>query len=236
MTGTEYDWRHGWIPVTERAALIKAHGSRTLADKLLRRSEGWHHLDDDRLAEALGDAADDATVDRILAEIDRRDKAARKAEKARARRATARTARDARREADYDAAVDAGEDPQAAYARVYGVTEEQQRRQEAIATLRGNGYRGKGFTELARDAFQEHAELVYQDAEAYCRGHMVNRAGQAANVSYRSLFTGPESRARKYASEDLLRYWQDNGRITLDDFAAGLLGGHMRSRGAAAWA
>lgn len=234
---THYDWRHGWIPITERAALIKAHGSHQLADKLLRRGEAWHALDDERLADALGDATDDATIDRIVAELDRRDAADRKAERARASRARSREARDAKRSAAYDAAIDAGEDPEESYARIYGVSEEKLRREQAIDVMRSNGYRGKGLTELCRDAFKEHAELSYLAAEDYCRGHMLNRAGQAAKVSYRSLFTGPESRARKYASEDLLRYWQENGRMTLEDFTGSVLGGHqLRRAGTAAWA
>jgi hypothetical protein len=48
---------------------------------------------------------------------------------------------------------------------------------------------------------------------------MLNKAGRAADVDERSLFTGPESRARRYASEELQNYWQDNPRPTAAYFA-----------------
>jgi hypothetical protein len=43
---------------------------------------------------------------------------------------------------------------------------------------------------------------------------MLNRAGQAAGIDERSLFTGPESRARRYASEELLNHRQSHPRPT----------------------
>ena len=61
---------------------------------------------------------------------------------------------------------------------------------------------------------EELIEWQYLKAEAETRGNLVNRAGVAAGISDRSLFTGPESRARRYASEELLNYWLDNPRPT----------------------
>jgi hypothetical protein len=43
---------------------------------------------------------------------------------------------------------------------------------------------------------------------------MLNRAGKAAGIDERSLFTGPERRARRYASEELLNHWQSHPRPT----------------------
>jgi hypothetical protein len=51
-------------------------------------------------------------------------------------------------------------------------------------------------------------------AEAETRGVMLNRRGREAGIEPRSLFTGSESRARKYASEELLNYWEYNPRPT----------------------
>jgi hypothetical protein len=51
-------------------------------------------------------------------------------------------------------------------------------------------------------------------AEAQTKGVMVNRRGREAGADPRSLFTGPESRARKYASEELLNYWEYHPRPT----------------------
>lgn len=43
---------------------------------------------------------------------------------------------------------------------------------------------------------------------------MLNRRGREAGVDPRSLFTGPESRVRKYASDELLAHWEYNRRPT----------------------
>jgi hypothetical protein len=250
VTDEPYDWRHGWVPLTMRAALQKTRGNHERAARLLaeararrRRRRGgrvdfvtphprhaFRALSDDELAETMG-AADDETLGRIVAELDRRDAAQRKA---RERRAAARTERDEQRSRDFDAACEAGEDPEAAYARLWGVSEEKVRRDEAAASLRSSGYTGRSFAELVRSAHRDHTELSYWQAEDETRGVLLNKAGQAAGVHPRSLFTGPESRARKYASEELMAYWHRVGRPTSDDFAASLLGGAMRSTGA--WA
>jgi hypothetical protein len=252
-----YDWRHNWVPITMRAALMKAHGNHEAAERMLaehhaRKAARGHHvfvtplheaaeahragrtlreLSDDELADAMGDTDDDEHVGVLLAELDRRDKAAKKAAIDRARRERRRAHRDAEREADYDRRVAAGDDPEQAYAEAYGLTAERVRRDEAIRTMRDNGYRGKGFTELARAVFVEHQEASYWAAEEATNGYLVNAAGERAGIHGRSLFTGNEDRARKYASPELLDYWQEHGRMTLQDFTAGMLGGHMSQRG-----
>jgi hypothetical protein len=188
---------------------------------------------DDELAEDLADAlgaGDEAAGDRILSELDRRDRAERRAQAQRARRAGARAARDEARERAYDEALAAGDDPQEAYARVYGVSEERQRRQEAEADLRANGYAGKTFGQMVGSAHGEHVRQAYLDAEAACRGHLLNAAGQAAGVDPESLWSGPAARAKKYGSPELLDYFRDNGRLTVQDFAASLLGGAAKFR------
>lgn len=258
MTDTEHDWRHGWVPLTMRAALLKAHGNHAAAEALLqhrrdRAAGGFvtplhaaaaaheerralRSMTDDDLTAAMGaDDVSDEELDTLVGELDRRDKAARKAAASRAHRARRRGARDAAREADYDARTAAGESPEAAYAAAYGVSEERARRDEVIASLRSTGYKGRGLKELTRAAFRDHTEAVYLAAEDATRGHMVNKAGQAAGVTGRELLTGPEARARAYASRELLDFWQTNGRLTAADFEAGLLGGHMAHKGAAAW-
>ncbi|HMD25235.1 MAG TPA: hypothetical protein VKH61_14135 [Streptosporangiaceae bacterium] len=69
----------------------------------------------------------------------------------------------------------------------------------------------------ARSRATERGETVehhYVTAERETRGSMVNRKGQAAGVDPRSLFTGSEERARRYASDELLEHWQTTGRPT----------------------
>ena len=58
------------------------------------------------------------------------------------------------------------------------------------------------------------AELAYVEAEVDTRGNMLNKRGRAAGVDPRSLFTGPQSRARAYASEELLEHWKTHPRPT----------------------
>jgi hypothetical protein len=245
-----YDWRHGWIPLTMRAALQKTHGNHEAAERLLeerrrrRRSfvsphpkhqrehaerQRWAGLSDDELSDAMGTAGEEE-LDRIVRELDRRDRAQRKSERARERRHERRTAEERRRSADFDAACDAGEDPEEAYARVYGVSEEKVRRQAAEESLRSAGYAGRDFRSMVKTAHAEDVRERYLHAEDVCRGHMLNAAGRAAGIDSESLFSGPASRAKKYASEELADYFREHGRLTVEDFTAGLLGGHARHR------
>lgn len=170
-----------------------------------------------------------------MSELERRGREAEAARKRTERRNAAREAKERAKEAEFDRQLADGVDPEEAYARAYGVSVERQRRQSAILSLRDAGYKGAGFDQLVQSAFRDHASQAYLDAETVTRGHMLNKAGQAARVHPSSLFTGPEARARKYASEELLSYWQTHGRPTVDDFKAGLLGGEMRSAGTAAF-
>jgi hypothetical protein len=259
VTETDYDWRHGWVPLTMRAALQKTKGNREAAAELLgqaraerasRRHEftsphpihraehaerkRWARYSDDDLADELGAAADEDDVTRIVAELDRRDraeaKAAARADRARERRAARRTAEEAQRSRDFDAACDAGDDPETAYARIYGVTEEKIRRDQAEEHLRAGGYSGKTFRDRVKAAHTDTVHESFLHAESVCRGHLLSAAGERAGVSPASLWSGPAATAKKYASEELLDYFRQHGRLTLDDFTAELLGGHAKFR------
>jgi len=73
----------------------------------------------------------------------------------------------------------------------------------------------------ARDK-REHRQSEYEDevyrqwlgAEAATNGYMLNKAGKAAGIDERSLFTGPEARVRKYASPELFEWFENNARPT----------------------
>jgi hypothetical protein len=58
-------------------------------------------------------------------------------------------------------------------------------------------------------------EAAYVQAENDTNGHMLSRAGQRAGIDPKSLWTGPEARARKYASEELNEHWDKHGRVTV---------------------
>jgi hypothetical protein len=57
-------------------------------------------------------------------------------------------------------------------------------------------------------------ERAYLEAEAATKGNMLNRRGREAGIDERTLFRGPEKRARKYASEELLNHWESVPRPT----------------------
>lgn len=87
-----------------------------------------------------------------------------------------------------------------------------------------NPSRGKTASEQSRDLYEEWVYTQYLQAEGDTRGVLLNRAGVAAGVDPASLFSGPAARARKYASEELLRWWGDHQRLTLTEFRAQHLG------------
>jgi hypothetical protein len=84
------------------------------------------------------------------------------------------------------------------------LAEERKRRRKAVAY-------GAYARRLEREEAVEHA---YVTAERTTSGYMLNRKGMARGINPRSLFTGSEARARRYASEELLEHWQTHGRPT----------------------
>jgi len=67
----------------------------------------------------------------------------------------------------------------------------------------------------------EHRDEVYRQwlaAEAATNGYMLNKAGKRADIDERTLFTGPEYRVAKYASPELIEYFQDHPRPTRATF------------------
>lgn len=60
----------------------------------------------------------------------------------------------------------------------------------------------------------EAVQTAWLAAERGTKGNMLNRRGQEAGIDERTLFTGPESRVRKYGSEELLNWFEDHPRPT----------------------
>jgi SPP1 gp7 family putative phage head morphogenesis protein len=187
-------------------------------------------LSDDDLAGMLA-TEDPAQLDRVLAELDRRDAVAaqeRAAAEKKAAQAARRDAKAAALEADRNARLDEaiarGEDPEEAFAEIWGKDLERVRIQSAMRSLRAQGYTGRNYEELCMSQFKEYADRAYLDAENATRGALLNKAGMQAGINPRTLFTGQDVRARKWASEELLGYWQQTGRLTLSDFKAANLG------------
>lgn len=65
-----------------------------------------------------------------------------------------------------------------------------------------------------REEYDSHLSTAYVIAEGECRGQMLNREGLAKGIDPASLFTGPASRVRAYASEELRTWFGRHGRVT----------------------
>ncbi len=173
----------------------------------------------DRLAEVGdGDGDGEDAVAAVLAELDRRE-----AEQ----QYTGAVADDpdAEKWAEVDQLVETGLDYEQAYAEVFDKDVEKMRREDAIARLRREGYRGRGFDELARAAYADRLERDYFAAEAATNGVMTTAEGQRSGLDPRNLWRQNENYARRWASDELKQWWDENGRVTFDQFAAEQLGG-----------
>ncbi|MGH3630686.1 MAG: hypothetical protein ACRDRL_25000 [Sciscionella sp.] len=106
----------------------------------------------------------------------------------------------------------------------------EQRRQDAIQRLRDQGFKGKSFQALARAAFNAQISELYFLAENATNGHLLTNKARSVGVDAKSLFTGPETRARKWASRELLAWWEQFGRLTFEEHCAELLGYGQRAR------
>jgi len=112
-----------------------------------------------------------------------------------------------------------------AYAHVYDVDAEDVDRAERNAAVDADRRSGETRDQAVRRMYDEWVYLQYLAAEDATRGHMLSPARKAAGIDVLSLFSGPAVRARKYASEDLLRWWADgNDRQTFTEYRAAILG------------
>ena len=94
------------------------------------------------------------------------------------------------------------------------IAAELDRRDESARKAEARKQRAK---ERRRAAEEEYRDEVYRQwlrAEAETKGYMLNKEGQRAGISERSLFTGPESRVRKYATRELIDFFEANPRPT----------------------
>ena len=170
-------------------------------------------LRDERLDRLFADiqdepAPDERAFERIGDEWDRRD-------------ATERQRQDRVTEL-----VAAGADYLAAYADAYGRDSEKLRREERFALIDAERRAGETRRQAVRRAYDEWTYLRFIAAENETRGHLLTAEAQIRNISPVSLFSGPRARARKHASEDLKRWWDDNGgRVTFTEFAGRVYGG-----------
>lgn len=212
------------IAVTAYAAGLRAAGPRPV--EAARRHvpgtpyewrHGWIRLgafgdltDDDlygRFAdESAKDDPDESVLNDLFDEMGRRES-------------------DSAADARIDALVGQGRDYRAAYAQVHDLDPEELDREERRSLLDQQRLPGETREQAVRRLFRDAQYHAYLEAEEATNGHMLNNAGRAARVNSRSLFAGQRSRARKYASPELLDWWEEHPRQTYAEFRAELFGG-----------
>jgi hypothetical protein len=112
-----------------------------------------------------------------------------------------------------DALIARGWDSLDAYAEVHGADPDQMRRGQRVSEKE------------IRQAYAEYVELQYQAAEKATAGNLINKRAAGRGIDPRALFSGPWSTARANASEELLRFWAENQRMSYADFKASMAGG-----------
>lgn len=122
-----------------------------------------------------------------------------------------------------DELVAGGRDFLSAYAEVHGKDEDELKGEQGRTAV--DRRPGETSAAAVRRSYDEFTHVNYLQAEKATRGHMLNKRGQADGVDPLTLFTGPISRARRYASEELMRWWSTNGRMNLTQFRAEVSGG-----------
>lgn len=71
-----------------------------------------------------------------------------------------------------------------------------------------------------RSEFSATLEAHYISAELATNGHMLNKQGRARGIDPYSLISGSATRAYKYASDELIEYWNEHPRPNLAHFEA----------------
>ena len=66
---------------------------------------------------------------------------------------------------------------------------------------------GKAWWDEVREAWELAFHAQWTQAEAYTVGHMVNEKGEAKGLTDRDLWTKPEDYARRYATQELVTFW-----------------------------
>jgi len=190
-------------------------------------------LTDDQIADLFAQYADHPDVaDRLIAEMDRRDQAAQDDQAPADDEFGVDDVEDTEEDRRIDELVAAGWDFRDAWAEVHGVDPDELERQERRAAVEGERRPGETLDQAVRRMYDQWVYEQYLQAEADTRGVLLTREGVAAGIDPISLFSGPRDRARKYASEELKRWWVDHPRMTFTEFKADALGRESDRRAA----
>ncbi|MEV0236882.1 phage minor capsid protein [Nonomuraea sp. NPDC050786] len=166
------------------------------------------------LVRQFSDAGDPVALEKLLAELDAREQ----------NPTWSWQADDTAEDRAVTDLIDDGADPLDAYALVYGLDPEVMRREESRQVAEQMRRPGETLDQVVRRLFDEWLETQFIAAERYTRGVLVNAAGRAAGIDGRTLLSGPQSRADRYASDELRAWWEQHPRMTLVEFRAQMLG------------
>lgn len=94
------------------------------------------------------------------------------------------------------------------------IVAELDRRDESEKRAAARKQRARERRQERESEYQDEVYRQWLQAEAETNGYMLNKAGKAAGIDERSLFTGPQSRVAKYASRELRDYFDAHPRPT----------------------
>lgn len=109
-----------------------------------------------------------------------------------------------------------------AYTEVHGGDADRMRREQASGLVDRSA--GQSTEQAIRRDYDQLVHLQWLQAETELRGHLLTAQAEHSGITALELFSGPLSRARKWASEDLQRWWADHPRLTYAEFRAQVLG------------
>ncbi|MFG1977021.1 SNF2-related protein [Nonomuraea fuscirosea] len=219
-----------------RALLADVWGNQAEMDQVLAELERRNLADDQLagvdlealeigdLAKLLGEVDDDYAIARISQAMERWE--AQQAE------IEAEDRAEVERNARVDQLVAEGVSEMEAWAQVHGLSYEELARQQNDGQF--DRLPGETRDQTARRHYDLWLHQQYLRAAEETNGYLVNAEGVAAGVDEKSLFSGRRDRARKYATEELRRWWDANGWMNFTEFKAQMLQREQDRRAAAA--
>lgn len=72
---------------------------------------------------------------------------------------------------------------------------------------------------MSRD-FADYREAQIAAAIEATNGVLTNAVGRTLGKDAEDLFAGPRANAERYASPELIEWWDDHGRMTITEFEA----------------
>lgn len=208
---------------TERDAQREQRVAAAIADL----PDNFANVEDEQVLELVRRFSDDdAALERLLDELDRREQVSGTDPNW--------SWRDDDTEDDRQITelISSGVDEFEAYTQVYGLDPDMAQREESRSHVQSQRLPGETLGQVARRLYDEWVEVQFIAAERYARGMLVNAEGRLRGIDGRSLLSGPTARAMKYASDELKTWWEKHPRMTLTEFRAQALGRDADKRAA----